>query len=109
MEQDLVIYGIPLIVLAASAPMALGMVPPNRIYGFRTSETLSSPEVWYAANRAAGWFMIAAAAFSFAFNLALSSAFPEWTPDRLEPWLVAGNLVPLGGGLVASFLYARRL
>ena len=109
MERDLIAYGVPLIVLVASAPMSLGMAPPNRFYGFRTAKTLSSPEVWYPANRAAGWFMIAAAAVALGFNLALSSTFPEWPPERINPWLVGGNLVPLAAGLVGSFLYLRRL
>ena len=109
MDLDLIVYAVPLIVLVVSAPMTFGIIPPNRIYGFKTKETLSSPEVWYPANRASGWFMVAAAAVSLAFNLALSSAFPEWPLERLEPWLVAGNLVPLAAGVVASYLYLRRL
>ena len=47
------------------------------MFGFRTPKTLSSPEVWYPANRASGWFMVAAAARSLCFNLALWWAFPE--------------------------------
>lgn len=35
-------------------PLALGKVPPNWFYGFRTPKTLSRPEVWYEANRAFG-------------------------------------------------------
>ena len=35
-------------------PLALGKVPPNWFYGFRTPKTLSRPEIWYEANRAFG-------------------------------------------------------
>ena len=35
-------------------PLALGKVPPNLFYGFRTPKTLSSPEIWYPANRSMG-------------------------------------------------------
>ncbi len=109
MEKDLLTYGVPFLVLLISAPMALGKIPPNRIYGFRTEKTLSSPEVWYPANRAAGWFMVAAAAVSLVFNLAVSSALPEWPLERLKPWMVGGNLVPLAASVIASFIYLRRL
>ena len=109
MERELISYAIPLVVLAASAPLALGRVPPNRIYGFRTAKTLSSPEIWYAANRAAGWFMIGAAAVAVAVNLAVAGSVPEWSTERLMPWLLGGNLVPLGAGLALSFLHLRRL
>lgn len=43
-----------LLIAALSAPMALGLVRPNRIYGMRTAETLASAEAWYAANYWAG-------------------------------------------------------
>ena len=109
MEEDLLTYGVPLLVLLVSAPMALGRIPPNGIYGFRTEKTLSSPEVWYPANRASGWFMVAAAAVSLAFNQVLSWTFPEWPIERAMPWLVGGNVIPLGAALVASFIYLRRL
>ena len=109
MEKELLAYGVPLLVLLLSAPMALGKVPPNGIYGFRTRKTISSPEIWYPANRASGWFMVAAAAVSLAFNLAVSSAFPEWPIERAMPWIVGGNLIPLGAATVASLIYLRRL
>lgn len=44
----------PLLVAAISLPMALGVVPPNRVYGFRTSASLASPEAWHSSNLWAG-------------------------------------------------------
>ena len=43
-----------LLVAAVSLPMAAGLIPPNRVYGFRTSASLASPAAWYGANYAAG-------------------------------------------------------
>ena len=31
-------------------PLALGLVPPNRVYGVRTKKTLADREVWRRAN-----------------------------------------------------------
>ena len=106
MEAELLIYGVPLLLLLFAAPMTLGLVPPNRFYGMRTDETLSSEAIWYPANRVAGWLMVGAAAVSLAFNLAVSSAVAE---DPKSLWLVAGNVVPVTVAAVASHLHVRRL
>ena len=43
-------------------PHILGRVPPNYWYGFRTPRTLNSASLWYAANRYAGWRLLASGA-----------------------------------------------
>lgn len=44
----------PLLIALVSLPMALGIVPPNRLYGLRTTRTLESADIWYASNFRAG-------------------------------------------------------
>ena len=39
-----------ILLIALSVPTLLGRIPPNSLYGFRTSKTLSNPNTWYAAN-----------------------------------------------------------
>ena len=102
-------YVVPSIVLAASLPMILGKVGPNHMYGFRTPKTLRSPEVWYPANRAAGWFTAVGAAIALAFNLALWWTAPDWPPEKTMRWMMGGNLVPLSVALALSFICLRRL
>ena len=101
--------GLPLLILMLSLPMILGKVPPNGAYGFRTPKTMSSPEVWYPANRAAGWFMLAAMVVSICFNVALWWAFPEWPIQRTVSWMTGGTMIPLSIGLLASLIYLGRL
>jgi uncharacterized membrane protein len=49
------VFGITgLLLVALSVPMMLGKVPPNPLYGFRTSKTLSDERIWYEANRQSG-------------------------------------------------------
>lgn len=43
-----------LLYIFLGAPMAMGKVKPNCIYGFRTQKTFSSPTIWYKANVFAG-------------------------------------------------------
>ena len=100
---------VPFVALALSVPLILEKVPPNNTYGFRTSKTLSAPEIWYPANRVAGWFMVGAAAASLCFNLALWRGFPEWPLETMTRWMTGGALVPLAIALIASFIYLRRL
>src|SRR5262245_45265489 len=46
------------LIAAISVPLILGMVPPNGVYGFRTSLTRSSSDIWYQANAFMGWALI---------------------------------------------------
>jgi uncharacterized membrane protein len=93
-----------LIIAAVSVPMILGRVPPNPLYGFRTRRTLSSPAVWYPANRFSGWALLVAAGAS----LALLWLLPGTVLARPGA-LLAVFVGPLGLGVIASFLYLRRI
>ncbi len=96
---------VPLVIVVLSIPVILGKVHPNSTYGFRTPKTLSSQDVWYPANRAAGWFMLAAAAISICFNLVLWWTVPEWPLNRTLLWMMGGTMIPLSVSLLASFIY----
>ena len=92
-----------LVLAVVSLPMILGKVPPNSTYGFRTRLTLSSPDIWYAANAFSGWSMLIAAAIC----LATLWFLPEGLLAR--PWIpIASFLVPVGLSLLASLIYLRR-
>ena len=45
---------------AISVPLLLNEIPPNTLYGYRTSATLTSPQLWYQANHVLGWAVFAA-------------------------------------------------
>jgi uncharacterized membrane protein len=47
-------------------------LPPNGFFGVRTRRTLSDVRFWYAANRAAGGYLLAAAVLAAGSVLALS-------------------------------------
>ncbi len=48
-----------------SLPLILRFVPRNRIYGIRTSKTISDELVWYRANRYGGWMVLLSSLFYF--------------------------------------------
>ncbi len=88
------------IIAAASVPLMLNAVPPNRFYGFRTRQTLGNRELWFRANRFAGYALFLAAAASIAVFIA-------------EPGYASGHsliglvvfVVPLVAALLASLVY----
>ncbi len=47
-------YGLPTLMFLVSIPMIFKWISPNSFYGYRTQYTLSSPEIWYAANMKMG-------------------------------------------------------
>ena len=107
--EHLVGYILPTAVIGLCIPMVLAMVPPNAFYGFRTPRTLSSPRIWYAANRVSGWFLIVASALTICFNLALWWIHPDWPEKRLVFWMANAMAVSVFLAVVASFMYLRRL
>jgi hypothetical protein len=92
------------IVAVASLPLVFGLVPPNRAYGFRTRQTLASPELWFRANRFAGLALFIAAATSAAIFLIQ----PEYASGRSSVGVMV-LVVPIVAALVASFAYVRRV
>jgi uncharacterized membrane protein len=90
-----------IVVLLVALPLVFKMVPPNRIYGFRTTTTLARTDVWYRSNIVAGLALIVASALSASIIM-------------LAPWLsVAADTVVFVGSILAAvavpFLYLRRL
>lgn len=85
-----------------SIPLILRLVPPNGVYGFRTSLTRSSPDIWYAANVFSGWALLAAAVISGVTLLMLPETAKRWS-------LMATFLLPILAAVAASFLYLERL
>jgi uncharacterized membrane protein len=77
MDTQIFFLEISVVVFVLCLPLVFKLVPPNRIYGFRTSVTLSRPEIWYRANVFSGAAMMAAmvvAAVTFLLIPQLSAA-----------------------------------
>jgi uncharacterized membrane protein len=101
-----VVTGLVFVILAI--PMALRKVRPNRWYGFRTPKTLSSPEIWYAANAAMGRDLMIAGAGIVVFVLVSALVLPDRAP--LLRLVNTGVLVfALAVCLLRGFLHLRRL
>ena len=62
------------LIIAVGLPFFLEKVGPNRVSGLRTEKTLSSPTIWYAANKVLGFDLIVAGVVVFLLSLVLSFA-----------------------------------
>jgi ABC-type Fe3+-siderophore transport system permease subunit len=87
-----------------SIPLALGLIPRNRLYGFRTRRTLADDALWYRVNRFAGFgIMIASAIYGL---VAIARPY-----DRdFSVWLLhlAAFAGPLVLAIIVSVSYSRR-
>jgi uncharacterized membrane protein len=85
-----------------AAPLALRLVPPNPLYGFRGRATLSDRELWYSANAFAGRALLMSAVVS----AVLVWLHPAWFALG-EFTNLAAVVLPSIIALVASFVYLR--
>jgi uncharacterized membrane protein len=96
---------VPTAVLAILAlPLVLGIVPPNRIYGVRTPQTLADRAMWYSVNRFGGLALLASTAVTAGIYL--------WEPELASGRSFAGVLalvIPVIVSLLATGAYARSL
>jgi uncharacterized membrane protein len=103
-------FAIPaLLLFIVALPLVFNLIPPNRLYGFRTKKTLSDDDIWYGVNRFAGIaIMLASVVYALA---ARTWPYDRAAPDNLSVWSIhlAAFAVPLVVGLSVSGWYARRL
>ena len=91
------------VVAAAGLPLALGFVPPNRLYGVRTARILADAQLWYRANRFAGLAFMAAGALS----VCIFVVAPELASGRSFGGLLI-IMVPLLIAFAAIAVYLRK-
>ena len=101
--------GLGLLVVLLGIPMIMGRVRPNRVYGFRTRKTLSSPEVWYPANRAAGRAMAVAGLLLIAATVCLMLLWEDAPRDTYALVHLALWVLALGGMTAGSFAALGRI
>ena len=92
------------IILVLALPLILGLIPPNRLYGVRTVETLADKQRWYQANRYGGWALLV----SSLLYLGVAARFPSVVAGKTQFGLWLVHLVAFAGPLAVSLLLIRR-
>ena len=93
MSLDLVYHGFSVLISLLGVPLAMGRVPPNPLYGFRTPATQADPRLWYAVNARTGQDLVGAG---------LLLGIGAWLAPRLLPEL--GRDAYMGGWTTAVVL-----
>lgn len=87
MNIDLILR-LGLVVLGlVGVPLALGLVPPNGLYGVRTRKTLATRDAWFAVNRWAGLALV--------FGAALGFLWLHLAPARIQVGPGAPTAIPM--------------
>jgi hypothetical protein len=94
-------------------PLIRGRIKPNHWYGFRIPLTLNYPDIWYPANRYAGWLLLiyglALLVVSLVIPFLLSELPEEEAMGIYELSVAAVMLAGLVPVAVLSMQYAKRL
>jgi uncharacterized membrane protein len=98
---------IPLVIIALAIPLIAGWAPPNFWYGVRTPKTMSSPRIWYPANRRAGIYLLIASSVTLLAMLALRGT--EWSPRDSPQAMLTVAPGPILAALIGSLIYLRKL
>lgn len=101
-----------IIMILISIPLLINAIKPNWFYGFRTRKTLSSPEIWYKANKYAAKELIAAGMVIIILSIFTMLAFFSvgmFTAIQSVALFVMVVSVPLIFALVRSMLYLKKL
>ena len=98
-----------LLISLVAIPLVLGLIPRNRWYGIRTSQTLSDEKVWYRSNRFGGWTFL----FSGMIYFAIAEMFPTPKPAGSDFGLWGLHffafLLPLAASVVLTMRYVKGL
>lgn len=95
-------YFTPAVFVLVGLPLALGLISPNNLYGFRTEETFESLDVWYSINSLGGWVFVLSGLIAIVF---LALVHKKWVTAPLVKFLVM-LLLPIVFCLVTVFFVA---
>ena len=98
-------FAIPAVIFfVISIPLAIGVIPRNRFYGFRTRKTLTDDATWFRVNRFAGIAIMIASVICF--TITISKPYD----GDFRIWLVhlAAFVIPLVAALTITAAYAKR-
>ena len=94
--------------IGLSFPLIRGRIGPNAWFGFRVKRTLENPQMWYPANRYAGYHLLGLGAVLLLAATTLY-ALPQVGFISYALICLALTLLGLVVGLIRSFRYLGRL
>jgi uncharacterized membrane protein len=98
-----------LLITAFGVPLVLGLVPRNRWYGIRTSQTLSDERTWYRSNRFGGWTFLLSGMIYFVIARAFPASKPAGSDFSLWGLHLCAFLLPLAASILLTMRYLKGL
>lgn len=89
--------------------MIFQWIPPNGFHGFRTPKTMSSPQIWCPANRAAGICMLVASLASLVIARLIQDRATNLDPQALVFRIAMTFAVCVLAAVLACFFRLRRM
>lgn len=96
---------VALLIIGLAIPLYLGKIERNGFYGFRTNKTLSSDEIWYAANRNSAVNFIGAGLLILLTAFVLLLVRNRLEIDSLVIAIASITIVSLVGAVIKSFMF----
>ena len=104
---QLFFIGLGVLVIVLELPLAMNLVKPNHLYGFRVAATLSDERIWYLANSYAARGSILTGLVSIALAVVLRrTAMPPATYGLICAVVLVGGLVLT---IAATLIYMKRI
>ena len=106
-QLQLFFIGLSVLVIVLELPLAMNLVKPNHLYGFRVRKTLADERIWYLANSYAGKGSILTGIITIvlAVGLRLTAMSPA-TYGLVCALVLVGGLVLT---IVATLIYMKRI
>ena len=105
--QQLYFIGLSVLVIALELPLAMNLVRPNRLYGFRVLETLSDERIWYLVNSYAGKRSVLTGLITIVLAVVLRlTAMSPATYGSICVLVLVGGLVLT---VVSTLIYVKRI
>lgn len=108
-DVTFVYLGFSVLLVALGVPLAMGKVPPNPLYGFRTPATQADPSLWYPVNARTGQDLIVAGLLLGAVAWLTPRLLPTLSADAYMGTWTTGVVLALLGVLLRGGLVLRRL
>ena len=101
---SVVFFFIAYIVIGLAAlPLAMGVVPPNRYYGFRTPRCLDDSKLWFTVNAVGGQLILVAVGISLILLMMYQGTWLKGFWSQLFLFLI-----PLGAAIGATLYFERK-
>ena len=98
-----------LLFIGLSIPLVLRRVPPNSLYGCRTTKTLSDPKIWYEVNHVSGKDFLVSGLLIFTVSLVTLVFGREANPNHVVITLLSVLLLSVAGAAWHCFRVGRRM